>query len=88
MKVEYNELTIRNEIWQSGPFVLLFEFDDMQGYRTLEVLPSIFLSDVLERQTARIETLTPSSEARIRDYDTPDVDWTLEVELGPEWLMN
>ena len=86
MKVEYNEITVRNEIWQSGPFVLLFEFDDM-GYRTLEVLPSIFLSDVLKRQTTRIETLTPSPEARIRDYDTPEVDWTVEVKLGPEWLM-
>lgn len=86
MRAEYHQTTIRSEIWQSGPFVLLFEFD-LEGYRTLEVLPLIFFSDVVKRQRDRIEAIANRLEFKASEYDSPEVVWSEDVELGPEWSM-
>jgi SAM-dependent methyltransferase len=86
-KAEYNEFTIRLEIWQSGPFVILFEFDG-EGSRTLEVLPSIFLSDVVTRQEDRIRELSAQAKVTPEYYDAPEVFWSEDVQLGPQWLMS
>lgn len=62
----------RIEVWQAGPFLLLFQFDSAEN-RTLEVLPSVFYESVVARVSELANAL--GGESEVSFYDQPEVTW-------------
>jgi hypothetical protein len=65
------EIIVRFEIWQAGPFLLVSQFNSEKFI--LEVLPSTVFDDAV----SHLETLAEPmrQQADVSTYDKPEVDW-------------
>lgn len=74
VKVEPQETSglLRLEIWQAGPFLLVFQHRT-DGYRSLEIVPTIFYSDA-ERHLREIASRYKEG-FQVTEYREPEIDW-------------
>lgn len=73
IKAIINEWDVRRlEVWQAGPFLLFFQYD-MRGHRVLEVLPSIFYKQLIERLDFLADEFREHST--VIPYDKSEVNW-------------
>jgi hypothetical protein len=71
IKAVLGDQIVRFEIWQSGPFLLVSQFNSEKFL--LEVLPITVFNDTVSHLQTLAEPLR--QQADVSTYDKPEVDW-------------
>jgi SAM-dependent methyltransferase len=82
VKAEHREIASiwRMELWQAGPFLLLFDYKDSESDRSLRIFPSINLKEARSVMDSFAKGL--EGEALVTKYKIPESQWGLVPASG------